>query len=72
MGNSHGVVIPKALLARIGAKPGDTVDVKIEHGRLVVVRSKRKPREGWAEASKTLADAGEGGLVWPEFRQSTR
>jgi len=67
MGNSHGVIIPKPLLAEIGAKPGDTVDMKVERGKIVMARAKRKPREGWADASKTLAAAGEGGLVWPEF-----
>jgi antitoxin MazE len=24
-------------------------------------------REGWAEASRTIADAGDDELVWPEF-----
>ena len=27
----------------------------------------RDPRAGWAEASRRLSDAGEGGLAWPEF-----
>lgn len=67
MGNSQGVIIPKPLLAEIGAKAGDTVDMKIERGKIVMSRAKRKPREGWAEASKALAAAGEGGPVWPEF-----
>jgi len=30
-------------------------------------RPKRKPREGWAEAFQELAQAGDDGLVWPEF-----
>jgi antitoxin MazE len=67
MGNSQGVIIPKPLLAEIGAKAGDPVDMKVERGKLVMSPTKRKPREGWAEASKALAAAGQGGLVWPEF-----
>ena len=67
MGNSHGVIIPKPLLVEIGAAPGDTLDIKVERGKLIMARAKRKPREGWAEESKALAKAGEGGLVWPEF-----
>ena len=67
MGNSQGVIIPKPLLAEIGVKAGDKVDMKVERGKIVMARSKRKPREGWAEASKALAAAGERGLVWPEF-----
>ena len=28
--------------------------------------TQRHPREGWAEAAKALAEAGEGGLEWPD------
>jgi antitoxin MazE len=67
MGNSHGVIIPKPVLAEIGAKTGDALDLKVERGKIVMTPFKRGPRRGWAEASKALAEAGEGGLVWPEF-----
>jgi antitoxin MazE len=67
MGNSHVVIIPKPLLAEIGAAPGDELDIKVERGKLVMARAKRKPREGWAQECKALAEAGEDGLVWPEF-----
>jgi antitoxin MazE len=67
MGNSQGVIIPKPLLAEIGVKAGDKVDMKVERGKIVMARTKRKPREGWADASRILAAAGDGGLVWPEF-----
>lgn len=67
MGNSHGVIIPKPLLEEFGAKVNDPVEIKIRKGKLVVTPAKRHPREGWAEASKRLRDAGEVGLVWPEF-----
>jgi antitoxin MazE len=64
---SHGVIIPKPLLAAIGAKPGDEVHMMIERGRIVMMRSKRKPRGGWVGASQALAVAREGGSGWPEF-----
>jgi antitoxin MazE len=67
MGNSHGLIIPKPLLAEIGAKPNDRVEMKVESGKLVVTPVKRRPRQGWAEDSKALAAGGEGSLVWPEF-----
>ena len=67
MGNSHGVIIPKLLLEEIGAKVNDPVDVRIKKGRIVISPAKRDPRAGWAEASKRLREAGEGGLAWPEF-----
>lgn len=68
MGNSHGVIIPKPLLEEIGAKANDPVEIKVKKGKLVIARLDRNhPRAGWADASKRLRDAGEGGLVWPEF-----
>jgi antitoxin MazE len=34
---------------------------------IVLPDPERRVREGWAEASKALADAGDDKLVWPEF-----
>jgi antitoxin MazE len=67
MGNSHGVIIPKPLLAELGAKANDPVDLGIENGKIVIAPVRKRPRAGWADASKRLAAAGEGSLVWPEF-----
>jgi antitoxin MazE len=67
MGNSHGVIIPKPLLEEIGAKVNDAVDVKVHKGKIVISPVEGRPRAGWAEASKRLSEAGEGGLAWPEF-----
>jgi antitoxin MazE len=67
MGNSQGVIIPKPLLAEIGAAANDHVDIKVENGRIVIALLNCDPRAGWAEDSKRLAEGGEGGLVWPEF-----
>lgn len=67
MGNSHGVIIPKPLLAEIGAKANDEVEMTVRKGKIVISSRKKNPRAGWAADSKRLAEAGEGGLVWPEF-----
>jgi antitoxin MazE len=67
MGNSHGVIIPKPLLAEIGAKANDQVEMTVKKGKIVISALKKDSRVGWAEDSKRLAEAGEGGLVWPEF-----
>src|SRR4051812_18108300 len=66
-GGAHGVVIPKRILSTLGLKCGDRVEITACQGKLFVAPSKRAPRAGWAAASKRLARAGEGGLVWPEF-----
>jgi antitoxin MazE len=67
IGNSAGVLIPKPLLAEIGAKTGDSIDLTVENGRIVMELVAKAPRVGWAEASKRLAAEGDEGLVWPEF-----
>lgn len=65
MGNSQGVLIPKPLLAQLGFE--DEVEMEVEDGTLVLRRPQNIPRQGWAEASKALADAGEDRLVMGEF-----
>jgi antitoxin MazE len=67
LGNSSGVIIPKSLLAEAGVTAGDTVDMTLEEGRIVIAPVKRRARAGWAEASKQLAETGDDTLVWPEF-----
>ena len=67
LGNSSGVIIPKTLLEEAGVAAGDVMDMSLEHGRIVLVPVKRRVREGWAEAAKAIAAAGDDALVWPEF-----
>ena len=69
LGNSHGVIIPKPLLAQVGMT--GEAELKVENGAIVLRPTKHAPREGWAEASRAVAadaDAdAEGGMAWPEF-----
>jgi antitoxin MazE len=65
IGNSQGVIIPKPLLAQVGLS--GEVEMSVERDAIVLRRPARAPREGWAEDAKTLVEAGEGGLAWPEF-----
>jgi antitoxin MazE len=55
------------MLDEVGVAAGDVLDMTLEKGRIVLVRVEKGPREGWAEASKAIADAGDDALVWPEF-----
>jgi len=66
MGNSQGVLIPKPFLAQAGIELGE-VDIAVEDDAIVIRKPAEKPRVGWAEASKQIADAGDDQLVWPEF-----
>ena len=67
MGNSAGVIIPKPLLAEIGVKVGDVVELQAEGGRIVIVPVRGHPRETWADDAKAIAEAGEVAFAWPEF-----
>ena len=67
IGNSAGVIIPKPMLAQISAQEGDSVDLTVENGRIIIQPVSKIPRAGWAEDSKRLAAEGDDALVWPEF-----
>ncbi|GGE19247.1 hypothetical protein GCM10011390_43080 [Aureimonas endophytica] len=54
-GNSAGILIPKPILAQIGARAGDKVDMRIEGNRIVIERVVAAPRAGWAEDAESLA-----------------
>ena len=67
LGNSSGVIIPKPLLRDLGVAEGDSIEMTLEAGRIVLVPIKRRARSGWAEASQRIAEAHDDALVWPEF-----
>ena len=55
MGNSHGVIIPKPLLAEVGAKANDQVNLGVENGRIVIAPIRKRPRAGWVSPSRSVA-----------------
>ncbi|MEO8656944.1 MAG: AbrB/MazE/SpoVT family DNA-binding domain-containing protein [Bryobacteraceae bacterium] len=67
IGNSHGIVIPKPVLAQLGLDTTEGVEMTIEDGALVLRRPASPMRAGWAEAAKSIADAGDDQLVMGEF-----
>jgi antitoxin MazE len=67
IGNSSGIILPKAILAQLGVEAGDDLDLSLDDGRIVLVPAKLHPRAGWADAAKRLAEAGGDAMVWPEF-----
>jgi antitoxin MazE len=54
IGNSRGIRVPKILLDQ--AQLPDEVELHAEPGRLVV-QGARRPRTGWAEAARAMAEA---------------
>jgi antitoxin MazE len=65
MGNSQGVLIPKALIAQLGIE--GELDMTLENDAIVLRKPAEAARAGWAEASREVAASGGDKLVWPEF-----
>lgn len=65
MGNSKGVLIPKAILQQTGLQ--DAADLQVANGVIEIRPLKRNVREGWAADSQRVAQAQGDALVWPEF-----
>jgi antitoxin MazE len=65
IGNSQGIIIPKPIIAQIGLE--NDVDMNVEDDAIVIRKLKRHVRQGWSDASRALAAAGDDALVWPEF-----
>jgi len=67
IGNSSGIILPKAVLAHLHLAAGDMIEIDLEQGRLVLSPASLPARAGWAEAAKALAVAGDDSAVWPLF-----
>ena len=65
LGNSHGVIIPKPLLAEVGLT--GEAEMRVENGAIVLRPARRAPREGWEQASASIATASDDAPWWPEF-----
>jgi len=60
VGNSRGLRIPKPLIDQTGLR--DEVEVEVVDKKLII-RPVSKPRSGWEQAFKAMADAGDDKLV---------
>jgi antitoxin MazE len=49
MGNSTGLIVPKALLDQLGLASGAKIELRVEGGEVIARPVRRKVREGWAE-----------------------
>ena len=64
IGNSQGVRLPKSVIAQCGFKR--EIAMSVENGA-VVLRAKRKPREGWDADAARCAAAGDDALLLGDF-----
>jgi antitoxin MazE len=69
IGNSRGIRIPKKLLEECRLE--DTVELEAHKDHLVV-RSAAKPRSGWDEAFRRMAEHGDDALLDRESLASTK
>lgn len=61
IGNSRGIRLPKAVIEQVGLEGEIELDVRPDE---VAIRpAKRKPRAGWAESFKAMAEAGDDALI---------
>lgn len=67
MGNSAAILLPKTVMAHLEVSTGDVLDLNLEQGRVVLSPIKSHPREGWAEAARAIAKAGDDAPVMPTF-----
>jgi antitoxin MazE len=65
LGNSRGIIIPKPMLKEAGLEK--EAEIALERGAIVLRQARQNPRQGWAEASRKVAEAGDDQLIWPEF-----
>jgi antitoxin MazE len=56
IGNSQGIRLPKAVIDLAGLT--QELDLEVA-GNAIIIRSNRRPREGWAEAAEACHKAGE-------------
>ena len=68
IGNSQGIRIPKPLLQQSGI--ANEVDIEVQ-GNHIVVRSLRRPREGWEESFRHMASKGDDRLLDEKLLKQT-
>ena len=67
MGNSTGMIVPRALLNELQADVGTTIELKVEDGKLIATPASVNPRAGWAEDAAALGDETEEEMEWSRF-----
>jgi len=60
IGNSQGIRIPKPVLEQVGLP--EEVELEVE-GDTIIIRPSTRPREGWADEFRSMAEAGDDALL---------
>jgi len=68
MGNSTGMILPRAILGQIGATIGAAIDLRVENGSLIATPVRTEQRADWAAAAADIAaHADEEAGAWQDF-----
>ena len=67
IGNSKGVVLPKPLLAQAGLEGETTALIQVDNGSIVLTKSSKPLRVGWAQAAALVTAQGDDDLLMGEF-----
>ena len=55
MGNSTGLIVPKAVLRAAGVENGTMLDLNVEDGRIIASPVSTELRAGWAASAAQVA-----------------
>lgn len=55
MGNSTGIILPRAILGQIGLEIGASMELQVEGGRIIATPVKGGARQDWAAAAAEVA-----------------
>lgn len=68
MGNSTGVILPKAIVGQAGLAIGSAMEIAVEGEKVVLTPLRRERREGWSEAAADVALHADGEAAqWQAF-----
>ena len=68
IGNSQGIRIPKVLLEQ--SRLGTEVELEVEDGK-IVIRSASRPRQGWEEKFRLMAESGDDRMIDNDLSRQT-
>jgi antitoxin MazE len=68
IGNSQGIRIPRVVVEQTGLQGELELEVR---RRQLVVRPVSRPREGWEDQFRQMADRGDDRPLWPESALSS-
>jgi antitoxin MazE len=58
MGNSTGLILPKAILDQLGLACGTKVELRVEGGEVIARPALRQVRAGWEDAARLIGAQG--------------